>query len=132
MVIMKASTKLETPSLLISSRSHVRGLHSHAEDILTLENQNSVIFTSLGMSYVQVRERGMMMDFCRNPEYRFELITVILDFYILRPANLSTYFSLNLSQQIIICFICNMLLYINIKLKELKEQLKRVEKTKRG
>lgn len=36
MVIMKASTKLETPSLLISSRPHVRGLHPHAEDILTL------------------------------------------------------------------------------------------------
>jgi len=42
MVIMKASTKLETPSLLISSRPHVRGLHPHAEDILTLEIQDSV------------------------------------------------------------------------------------------
>lgn len=56
MVIMKASTKLETPSLLISSRPHVRGLHPHAEDILTFEIQNSVIFTSLGMSYVHENE----------------------------------------------------------------------------
>jgi len=83
MVIMKASTKLETPSLLISSRPHVRGLHPHAEDILTLEIQDSVIFTSLGMSYVQVRERGMMMDSDRNPEYRFDLIAIIFDLYIM-------------------------------------------------
>lgn len=79
MVIMKASTKLETPSLLISSRPHVRGLHPHAEDILTFEIQNSVIFTSLGMSYVQVRERGTMMGSRRNPEYRFNPSTIILD-----------------------------------------------------
>lgn len=37
---------------------HVRGLHSHSEDILTSEIQLSLIFTSLGMSCVQVREPG--------------------------------------------------------------------------
>lgn len=58
MVIMKASTKLETPSLLISSRPHVRGLHPHIEDIPILETKDSVIFTSLGMFYVQVQRRG--------------------------------------------------------------------------
>lgn len=82
MVIMKASTKLETPSLLISSRPHVRGLHLYVEDILTWEIQDSVIFTSLEMSYVQVRERGMMMGSRRNSKYRFDLIAVILDLYI--------------------------------------------------
>lgn len=82
MVIMKASTKLETPSLLISSRPPVRGLHPHAEDILTSEIQDFVIFTSLGVSYVQVRERGMTTGSRRNPEYRFDLIAVILNLYI--------------------------------------------------
>ena len=83
MVIMKASTKLETPSLLISSHPHVRGLHPHAEDILSLEIQDSVIFTSLGMFYVQVRERGMITGSNRNPEYRFDLITIILHLYVI-------------------------------------------------
>lgn len=73
MVIMKASTKLETPSLLISSRPHVRGLHPHAEDILILET--SVIFTSLGMYYV--RERGWTLAEVPN----IDSIAIILDFY---------------------------------------------------